>query len=56
LPAPLIIATPEAKSATSNAIVELLDLYPTLADMCGLTIPPHVEGESLKPLLSDPKA
>ncbi len=52
---PLIVVTPETNGMQrTDAVVELLDLYPTLVDLCGLSMPEHVEGVSLRPLLEDP--
>ncbi|RZF58329.1 sulfatase [Sphingobacterium corticibacterium] len=54
---PFIIHDPRAKGngQSSPRVVELLDIYPTLVDLCGL--PPYegLEGASLKPLLDQPE-
>lgn len=53
---PLIFSVPGQANPGSktNALVEFVDVYPTLADICGLDAPVGVEGVSLKPLLADP--
>lgn len=53
---PLIIATPHAQhaGAKTRAITELIDLYPTLAQLASLTPPGNLEGQSLVPILDDP--
>ena len=55
---PLIIATPEHRGGRrTKALVELLDLYPTLVDLCRLPAPTFdLEGESLRPILANPAA
>lgn len=52
---PLIVAAPGQKPGTvSPALVELIDVYPTLTGLCGLPTPPEGEGTSFAPLLSEP--
>jgi iduronate 2-sulfatase len=53
--APLIVVAPKMKSGMSSPrLVELVDIYPTLTDLCGLPCPPGLEGTSFVPLLADP--
>ncbi len=54
---PLIIAGAGVPGrGTCPRTVEFLDLYPTVADLCGMPAPGHLQGASLKPLLADPNA
>ncbi|MDO8543357.1 MAG: sulfatase [Opitutaceae bacterium] len=55
---PLLISAPgvAGNSQPCPRIVETLDLYPTLADLCGLPVPAGLNGVSLAPLLRHPNA
>ena len=54
---PLIISAPGfPPGQRSKSLAELLDLYPTLVDLCGLDLPAGLEGKSLRPVLADPSA
>ncbi len=55
---PLIITPPNCESAgqKTDSFAELLDLYPTLSDLCELPSPTGTEGTSLVPVLRNPKA
>jgi uncharacterized sulfatase len=55
--APLVIAAPGIQGGkTSRSLVEFVDLYPTVADFCGLTMSHTAAGTSLKPVISNPAA
>ncbi|MBE0542091.1 MAG: sulfatase [Verrucomicrobia bacterium] len=58
LRSPLIIRHPglAQPGKTSAAIVETVDLLPTLAELCGLPVPSCLDGRSLRPQLKDPAA
>lgn len=53
---PLIIAAPgiAQRGAVVDAPVGLIDLYPTLTELCGVKNPANLQGQSLAPMLSDP--
>jgi uncharacterized sulfatase len=54
--APCIISAPGAKSGrVCRALIELIDLYPTVADYCGVPAPHALAGQSLRPLLENPE-
>lgn len=55
---PLMIWTPDMpkrhRGKSTDALVELIDMYPTLCDLSGIETPSHVEGFSFAPLLENP--
>ena len=55
---PLMIWTPDmprtSQGKVTEALVELIDMYPTLCDLVGLPMPEHLEGYSFKPLIQNP--
>jgi len=55
--APLLIREPRSKAngMVCERIVEFIDIYPTVVDLCGLEIPKGLPGKSLKPLLESPQ-
>jgi arylsulfatase A-like enzyme len=55
---PLIVAAPGAKGngKVCPRVVQTLDLYPTLCELCGLPTPAGLDGRSIVPLLNDPAA
>jgi arylsulfatase A-like enzyme len=52
---PLIIKVPGKEPAVCNSLVELIDLYPTVAELAGFQTSPHLQGKSLVKTLNDPK-
>lgn len=54
---PLIVVAPGGqRGQRCSGLVELLDLYPTVADYCGLNPPHRLSGQSLRRLIERPDA
>jgi len=53
---PMMLRAPgiSPQGRRTSSLVELLDLFPTLAELCGLPRPEGLEGTSLAPILRDP--
>lgn len=54
---PLLIVAPgmAAKGVSAKSPVSHIDLFPTLAELCGVKTPSNIQGQSLVPMLKDPK-
>jgi len=54
---PLLISAPGQAAAgqPTSALCEFVDIYPTLCELCGLELPEHLEGTSLRPLMDQPE-
>ena len=54
---PCMIVSPDARNGRNcRSLVELVDLYPTVAEYCGVQPPHRLAGQSLRPLLQNPDA
>ena len=55
---PLVIRVPGQThpGSTSEGLVELVDLYPTLTELCDVTAPAELQGQSLAGMLRDPES
>lgn len=55
--APLMARKPgmQAQGQKTDALVEFVDMYPALCELCGIEVPEHCEGTSFAPLLDTPK-
>ena len=53
---PLVVRVPGVSpaGATSDGLVETIDLFPTLAELCGLDAPAHLQGQSYTSLIRKP--
>lgn len=54
---PLIIRVPgkHKDQHQTDALVELVDLFPTLCELSGLSMPAHLQGKSFVPTINNPK-
>jgi iduronate 2-sulfatase len=55
---PMLIVAPgkNGKGTVAKAPVGHVDLFPTLAELCGVKTPANVQGQSLVPMLKDPES
>ncbi|MFT5288109.1 MAG: iduronate 2-sulfatase [Planctomycetota bacterium] len=54
--APLIVCAPGASvGSKTEALVEFIDIYPSLCELADIPLPDHLEGTSFVPILQDPE-
>lgn len=51
---PMIIKVPGQKPGVCSSFTELIDLYPTITELCGLEAPKGIQGKSLAKTITDP--
>jgi arylsulfatase A-like enzyme len=51
---PLIVKIPGKKAQVTDSLVELIDLYPTIAELAGVKVQDEIQGVSFVPTLDDP--
>jgi iduronate 2-sulfatase len=51
---PLIIRVPGKQPAVCESLTELIDLYPTIASLCGLDVPSRLQGKDISPVFDSP--
>jgi arylsulfatase A-like enzyme len=54
--APLVFAGPGIPHGSSDALVYLFDIYPTVCDLVGADVPSAIDGRSAKPRFAEPRA
>lgn len=52
---PLIVCVPGKRPAVCRSLVELIDLYPTVARLCGLDVPARLQGKDISAMFDDPR-
>lgn len=52
---PLLIKVPGQTPSKTNALVEFVDIYPSLCELAGLELPKHLQGTSFVPVIENPQ-
>jgi arylsulfatase A-like enzyme len=52
--APLLISAPWIKPSVTGNLSEFVDIFPTLCELTGLSVPEKLDGKSLVPSMKDP--